>query len=140
MITLNPYLSFTNQSEAALNFYKNIFGGELEVARFSEMADKLPYELAEEHKDLLMHGVLKAGTLQLMAADSAPMGPADTGSSISLSLSGDDETTLTNYFKGLSEGGSITVPLDKASWGDMFGMLTDKFGVGWMVNITSSKG
>ena len=73
-----------------------------------------------------------------MAADTAPgMGEA-TASSTQLSLSGDDETTLRGWWDALVDGGSVTVPLETAPWGDTFGMLVDRFGVPWMVNIAGS--
>ena len=73
-----------------------------------------------------------------MASDAPPGMPLDQGGSISVSLSGDDETTLRGYWNGLAAGGQVTVPLEKAPWGDTFGMLTDKFGIAWLVNISGS--
>jgi PhnB protein len=61
------------------------------------------------------------------------------GSNISISLSGDNEEELRGYWNKLSEGGTIGMPLEKAPWGDTFGMLTDKFGIGWMVNVAGKK-
>ena len=138
MIAMNPYINLTDSAEEALNFYKGIFGGTLDISRFGDMADRMPTPVAEEHKDLIMHGVLKTDDLQLMVSDSAPMGPSTSDSNISISLSGDDDATLTKYYESLSEGGKVTVPLEKAPWGDKFGMLTDKFGVAWMVNVSGS--
>ena len=139
MIVLNPYVSLNDKSEEALNFYKRVLGGEVEITRFGDMPANPSMPVAEEHKNLVMHGVLKTADLQLMVADSAPNGGAPPVSNVSISLSGDDEATLTKYYEGLSEGGSVTVPLAKAPWGDTFGMFTDKFGIGWMVNIVATK-
>ena len=139
MITLNPYINFNTNAEEALNFYKDIFGGELTIMRFSDMPANPDYPVAAEHQNLVMHGDLQADNLRLMAADSAPTGGAPTQSNISVSLSGDDEETLTRYYNVLLEGGKATVPLAKAPWGDTFGMLTDKFGVAWFVNIGAAQ-
>ncbi len=137
-VTLNPYINFNDNSEEVLNFYKGIFGGEVEISRFSEFANE-SMPVADEHKNLVMHGVLKSGDLQLMVADAAPVGGVKQGDNISISLSGDDEATLTKYFEGLSDGATIKEPLAKAPWGDSFGLLTDKFGIGWLVNISAPK-
>lgn len=137
-VQLNPYISFDDNSEEALNFYKSVLGGEVTISRFSEFASpEMP--VADEHQNLVMHGSLISDDLQIFAADAKPVGGATAGDNISISLSGDDETALTNYYNGLSEGGSIQQPLEKAPWGDAFGMFTDKFGIHWMVNIAGPK-
>ena len=137
-VTLNPYISFNDNSEEVLNFYKSVLGGEVTISRFSEFANE-SMPVAEEHKNLVMHGVLKTDGFQLMVADSAPVGGTKVGDNISISLSGDDEAKLTRYYEGLSAGGTIKEPLAKAPWGDSFGMFTDKFGIHWLVNITATK-
>lgn len=139
MVTLNPYLNFTNNAEEVLNFYKSVFGGDVDVTRFGDMPESVETPIAEEHKNLVMHGLLKSDDFQLMVSDSAPMGPSQPGGSIRLSLSGDDEAKLTKYYEGLSAGGKVEMPLAKAPWGDTFGMFTDKYGVDWMVNIAAPK-
>jgi len=137
-VLLNPYINFNDQAEAALTFYKSVFGGETEISRFAEFPD-LPMPVPEDQKNLVMHGVLKSGDLQIMAADSKPMGEVKVGNNITISLSGDDETKLKKYWEGLTDGGAITMPMNVAPWGDQFGMLTDKFGINWLVNITAAK-
>jgi PhnB protein len=67
------------------------------------------------------------------------MGEGTPGDNFSLSFSGDDSDTLTRYFEALGEGGKITQPLATQVWGDTFGMLTDKFGISWFVNISAPK-
>jgi PhnB protein len=74
-----------------------------------------------------------------MLSDSGPMGEGTVGTNFSVSLSGDDEAKLTEYFNKLSEGGKVDVPLGKSPWGDTFGMLHDKYGISWFVNITGAK-
>ncbi len=128
---LNPYLSFSNNARAAMDFYKNVFGGELTVSTFGE--GNMARDPSE--KDKVMHSQLVVSNgYWLMASDTAAsMGqPRPNGT---VSLSGDDEAALKGYWDKLSAGATITMPLEKAPWGDSFGMLIDKFGVPWMVNI-----
>ena len=130
-VTLNPYLSFKDNARQAMEFYQSVFGGELTVSTFADLG--APVE--GEEKDLVMHSQLSADTLVLMGADTPSHMEFSEGRNGSISLSGDDEATLRRYWDGLSAGGGISVPLDKAPWGDTFGMCTDRFGVSWMVNI-----
>lgn len=84
-----------------------------------------------------MHGQLvTAGGMLLMASDRPDEIPLESENAISLSLSGDDADELTAYFTGLSDGGTVGVPLEKAPWGDSFGMVTDRYGIHWMINIS----
>jgi PhnB protein len=77
--------------------------------------------------------------LQLMVSDAMDASDPKVGGNISLSLSGDDEAELTKYFQGLSEGGNVTQALETHPWGDVFGMVVDKYGVNWMVNISKGQ-
>lgn len=87
-----------------------------------------------------MHAMLVATNgMTLMASDTPKQMEYKPGTNVSVSLSGDDEAELRPYFEKLSQGGTIAVPLEKAPWGDTFGMLNDKFGIGWLVNITGKK-
>lgn len=130
---LNPYLSFRDQAREAMEFYRSVFGGELHVNTFGDMA----HDPSEANQ--VMHAMLEApGGMTLMASDTPSGMEVPEGSSISISLSGDDEAELRGYYDKLSESGTVMVPLEKAPWGDHFGMCTDRFGVRWMVNIASS--
>ncbi len=135
-VILNPYLLFSGNAVEVLDFYKSVFGGEVDITHFSDFPDM---EVPEDQKGMVMHSVLKNDHLQLMVSDATPSGGAKNGENISLSLSGDDLETLTNYFEGLSAGGKVTQPLAQHPWGDTFGMLIDKFGISWMFNITATK-
>ncbi len=131
--TLNPYLSFRGNAREALEFYHGIFGGEVTTSTFGEFG-----QADSPTADQLMHGSLTTSDgLTLMAADTPPEMPLNVGDNISVSLSGDTDE-LRGYFSGLSEGGTVTVPLEKQMWGDEFGMCVDKFGINWMVNIAGS--
>ena len=134
---LNPYLSFRDNAREAMEFYESVFGGELHVNTFGEsgMSDD-PGE-----RDKVMHSQLEAPNgMFLMGADTPTGMDHQPGSSISISLSGDDEAKLRGYYEKLSDGGTVMMPLEKAPWGDYFGMCADRFGVSWMVNIAGDGG
>jgi PhnB protein len=133
---LNPYLSFSDNARQAMEFYRDVFGGELAMNTFGEMGGAAP---GDENK--IMHAQLDTPAgYTLMASDTPPGMELSGGSDISISLSGDDADDLRGYFAKLSEGGSVTMPLEKQMWGDEFGMCVDPFGVQWMVNISQSGG
>ena len=135
-VRLNPYISFESDAREAMEFYRSVFGGELTLSTFGEsgMTDD------PAQQDKVMHAMLDAGPdLCLMASDAPPGMPLDSGSQISISLSGDDEARLRGYWDALVDGGgTVTMPLEKAPWGDSFGMCADRFGIAWMVNIAGS--
>ncbi|HTJ56873.1 MAG TPA: VOC family protein [Devosiaceae bacterium] len=127
---LNPYLSFRDNAREAMEFYRSVFGGKLDVMTFGDMAHD------PSQRDLIMHGMLTAPNgFVLMGADTPPGMEVKEGSSITISLSGDDEADLRGYWDKLSQGARIAMPLEKAPWGDVFGMLTDRYGTPWMVDI-----
>ncbi len=130
---LNPYLSFRDNAREAMEFYQTVFGGKLEMQTFKEYhASQDP---SEDHK--IMHAVLTADNgIVFMASDTPNSMEYRTGTNMSMSLSGDNETELRGYYEKLSAGGTIGMPLEKAPWGDLFGMCTDKFGVSWLVDIS----
>lgn len=128
---LNPYLSFKDNARQAMEFYHSIFGGKLSLSTFKEYhASQNPSE-----DDKIMHARLESDGILFMAADT-PIGmDYRPGTNFSISLSGDNEVELRHYFERLASGGRVSMPLEKAPWGDTFGMCTDQFGVNWMVNI-----
>ena len=135
-VQLNPYLSFRDSARAALAFYQSVFGGEVTISRFADAG--ISDDPAEQDK--VMHGMLVGDNgLVLMAADTPDQMDLAYGSSISMSLSGDDTELLTGYWKALSTDGTVTVPLEQSPWGDTFGMCTDSFGTDWLVNILASQ-
>lgn len=134
---LNPYLGFRDNARDAMTFYHSVFGGELTLNTFGEFqASEDPAEA-----DKIMHGMLTTGQgLVLMAADTPNSMDYTPGNTISISLSGDDEAELRGYWDKLTgDGGSVTVPLEPAPWGDLFGMCTDKFGTAWLVNVNGAQ-
>jgi PhnB protein len=131
--TLSPYLNFNGNAAEAMRFYQTVFGGELSVQTFGEanMAQK------PEENNLVVHAALKNGNLALYASDGHPSKKVEFGDNIHLSLMGQENDELTKVFNKLAQSGKVDMPLAKQFWGDTFGMVTDKFGVHWMVNITS---
>lgn len=93
--------------------------------------------VSDEVKDQIMHAQLTSGDIVIMASDGGDHNKVTFGNNVSLSLVGSDEAALTQMFTKLSEGGTVDMKLEKQFWGDIFGMLTDKFGNHWMVNISS---
>jgi PhnB protein len=109
-VQLNPYLSFKDNAREAMEFYKTVFGGTLEMTTFEKGGS--PFEPGQEDK--IMHADLRGDNGITFFASDAPV-------------------------QGEFKSGTITMPLEKAPWGDQFGMLNDKFGVAWMVNIAAQQ-
>lgn len=134
MTILNPYLGFRDNAREAMEFYQTVFGGELTLSTFGELhGSDDPAE-----NDKIMHAQLHSpNDLILMAADTPNSMEFKPGTNYSVSLSGDDETELRGYYDKLVVGGTVLEPLARAPWGDIFGMLVDKFGVTWLVNVSA---
>ncbi|MFJ5550075.1 VOC family protein [Streptomyces sp. NPDC093225] len=129
---LNPYISFSGDARPAMEFYQSVLGGELRVSGYGEFGSEAP----PGYEDKVMHGMLETPDgFTLMGADVPPGMEHAPGNNFAVSLSGDDADRLRGYWEGLSAGGTVSVPLEKQMWGDVFGMCTDKFGITWMVNI-----
>jgi len=133
--TLNPYLNFRGRAREAMEFYQSVFGGELAVNTFGDFhASEDPAE-----QDLIMHAQLETASGYLFMGSDTPSRmeyePGVNNSSVSLSGEASDEAELSGYFTKLGDGGEILQPLEAAPWGASFGMLKDKFGITWLVNI-----
>jgi PhnB protein len=120
-VSLDPYLFFNGNAKEAMEFYKNVFGGDLSITTFGEAMPDNP-----EMKDKIMHA---------MASDGSKA--SEKTAKIELSLSGDDEQKLKGYYEKLSAEGKVKSALKKEAWGDQFGQFQDKYGVDWMVNIST---
>jgi PhnB protein len=118
-----------------MQYYQGVFGGELALNTFGE------YGAADTtDADKIMHSKLETESgFTLMCADNPPGTELQTGNNMAVSLSGDDAAELRGYWEKLSDGGTVTMPLEKQMWGDEFGMCTDRFGVSWLVNISQSQ-
>jgi len=132
---LNPYLHFAGTAREAMEFYQSVLGGSLSLDTFGKFGTT-----EEPMASQIMHGMLETeGGFALMGSDIPPGTEVPSGSSITLSLSGDDPE-LRPCWEALTEGGTVTFPLEKQMWGDEFGQLVDRFGVAWMVNISPPQG
>ncbi|MBA2334816.1 MAG: VOC family protein [Blastocatellia bacterium] len=131
MFGVQPYLMFPGNCEEAINYYKDCMDGEI---LYSQTYGDSPMA-AEGMNDKIMHCTLKIGDTQIMAADSMPDQPASVGSNIHLALGSDDIAKTESMFNKMSEGGKVTMPMEKTFWAERFGMLTDKFGINWMFNV-----
>jgi PhnB protein len=130
---LNPYLNFRDNARQAMEFYHSVFGGKLDVTSFKDGG----MSSGPDTDKLTMHSQLEADNgMTLMASDTPPGMDYQPGTNISISLSGDDEKLLRGYWDKLSAGGMVMMPLEKAPWGDTFGMCSDRFGIQWLVNIS----
>lgn len=132
---LVPYLNFNGSTAEAMKFYKSVLGGTLKMTTFGEAGAAMK----PKDKDLTMHAELISDDIVFYASDGPPGQKIKFGDNISMSIVGADDAKITGYFKKLAKGGKITMKLAKQSWGDKFGMLVDKFGVQWMVNISAPK-
>jgi PhnB protein len=133
---LNPYIGFDSNARQAMEFYKGVFGGELRMNTFGEYGSE-----GTPDSDKIMHAQLETDSgFTLMASDTPSGMQRSHGDNITVSLSGDDAAELHGYWEKLSDGGTVTMPLEKQMWGDEFGMCVDQFGVPWMVNITQQQG
>jgi PhnB protein len=131
---LNPYLNFREGTRGAIEFYASVFGGTPTISTFREAGGM---GLDESEQDKIMHSQLDTDNgFTVMAADVPSY--MDVSPNGTISLSGQDESELRGYWDKLVEGGTVGVPLEKAPWGDTFGMCADRYGVSWMVNIVAS--
>lgn len=132
---LNPYLNFRGNAREAAEFYQSVFGGELTINTFKELGGAQ----SPEEENLVMHSQLETPDgLWLMAADVPPRMEYTPGNNISMSLSGENEAQLRGWYDKLADGGTVTMSLEKAIWGDIFGMCVDRFGINWLVNVNAT--
>ena len=133
MKAVNITLLFDGNAEAALNFYKSVFGGEFE--NFQRMTDIPGNPMPAEEANKVLHATLPIGNSRLMAMD-CPKGRIvhNPGNNFMVTVDTESEEETTRAFNALSEGGNITMPLENQFWGAFFGMVTDKLGIKWMLS------
>jgi PhnB protein len=140
MATINPYLNFSGNCEDAFNFYQSVLGGEFTtLMRFKEVPSEGNLPASEGEK--IMHVALPIGPGTILMGSDRPeaMGPVTSGNNFHISVQTESEAETTRIFKGLSAGGAVSMPLQETFWGATFGMLTDQFGIQWMVNYDKSQ-
>ena len=134
-MVVQPYLFFNGRCEESLNFYAKALGAKVDMLmRFKESPEPPNKPLPPASEDKVMHASLRVGDTVVMASDGM-MTPDASFKGFSLSISVPDKATADKFFSALSAGGKVNLPLAKTFWSPYFGMLTDKFGVDWMIGL-----
>jgi PhnB protein len=131
-VNLEAYLFFPGNTEEAMSFYQGVLGGELSITRRGDVDPTTP----QESSHLVINAALDTGSFTVRASDGSDA-TSEVQTRIELTIIGSDENELRRIFDGLGHGGSVKAPMDKMFWGDIFGALIDKFGIGWQVNVTA---
>ena len=137
MATINPYINFNGNAEEAFNFYKSVFGGEFaSVVRFKDL-ESSEFPVPAEDANKIMRIALPIGGNTLIANDvPESMGPVNENENRSkISVNTESRAEADKIFAGLTEGGTIEMPMDDSPWGTYFGMFRDKFGIEWTVEF-----
>ncbi|MBS1584698.1 MAG: VOC family protein [Bacteroidetes bacterium] len=140
MAKINPYLNFSGNTEEAFNFYKSVFGGEFQtIMRYKDMPQQAPP--GAQASERIMHVALPINNDSLLMGCDRPeaYGEGTRGDNFHISIQTESEEETRRIFNALSEGGKVTMPLERAFWGAYFGMLTDKFGIQWMVSYDTNQ-
>jgi PhnB protein len=134
---LNPYLAFDGTADKAIKLYESALGAQTEtVSRFGDVPGS---DTPPEHKNRVMHAVLRIGEGVIMISDGPPGKPVAVEGNVHITLDFDDPAELTQRFDALAKGGKITMPVQDTFWGAKFGMLTDAYGIQWMLNCDLKK-
>jgi PhnB protein len=136
MARLNPYISFTTQAREALEHYRSVLGGEVRIDTYGSIPGMVDNP---EEQHLVMHGQLETPNgLCIMAADipsSMEYSAPSPGMAVSLTGGPEDHEYIAAAYEGLADGAEVSMPFEKAPWGDYYGQLTDRFGVSWMFDV-----
>ena len=137
--TIQPYLFFAGRCDEAIQFYTKTLGAEVEMLmRHKDSPEPPPPGMLQPgFENKVMHATLRIGGAVLMASDGCDEKGTFDGFRLSLALP--TEADCQRAFAGLSEGGQVAMPLTKTFWSPCFGMVTDRFGVGWMVTVPAQK-
>ncbi|SFJ78597.1 VOC family protein [Thermoflavimicrobium dichotomicum] len=131
-VKINPYLYLPGNSEKAMNYYKNILGGEIvTLQRYRDVPD-IPG--SEDNQDKILHGHLKIGDQSIYFSDWLENNSITFGNQVSLTMEFTEVDAIEKVFHALSEGGKVLMPLQDTFWGAKYGKLTDQFGVNWDLN------
>jgi PhnB protein len=129
-VELNAYLFFPGNAAQAIAFYQQVFGGQVSITRLGDVDPSA----ASAQKNLVINALLIGGDITLRASDREDTS-TDPQTRVELSLIGTDDARLRALFDGLADGGTVRAKLEKQFWGDVFGAVTDKYGIGWQINI-----
>ena len=130
-VQILPYLTFEGTCRQAMEFYRQVFGGELEFRYFREFYGEMP----QPDQEKVMHAELKNDAMSLMGSDTVPGMQTTFGDNVRITVTGTDSQRLAGFFEKLSQGGAVMMPFEKQVWGQELGMLTDKFGTHWLVSV-----
>jgi PhnB protein len=133
----HPYFHFDGNCREAMNFYAELFGGKPEIMTIGESPAK--EQFPKELYDQVLHSHLQNGDFMLMASDMCGMGELNQGNSVDISLTCSSEEEINRLYKQLSKGGKILQELQEQFWGELFAMVTDRFGVRWMLSFRKEK-
>jgi PhnB protein len=143
MATVNIYLTFNGNCEEAFKFYQSVFGGEFPyIGRFKDMPAGEEIKFDPDEANRIMHvSLLISKETMLMGCDTGGEWASGylQGNNFSISITADTKEEAEKLFNGLSDGGKVTMPLNKTFWADYFGVLTDKFGISWMVSFSEAQ-
>jgi len=142
MATTNIYLNFNGNCAQAFDFYRSVFGGEFGyVGRFGDMPESGDYKVPEADKNKIMHISLPIGSSTLMGADCGGEWTSGfvQGTNFSISVTAGSKEEADRIFNALAQGGRVTMPMNNTFWGDYFGMLTDQFGISWMMSFNAQQ-
>jgi PhnB protein len=143
MATINPYITYDGNCEAAFNFYKSVFGTEFAyIGRFKDMPEDDNCKTSPEEAEKIMHVSLPIGKETILMGSDHPEAagyPLNSGNNFAVSINTDSPEEANRLFDGLSEGGKVMMPMQETFWGALFGVFVDKFGIQWMVNHDMKK-
>jgi PhnB protein len=135
-ISLNPYLFFDGNAREAVQFYEKALGGKMMgITTFGDMPTEPNYPLSDDMKNRVMHAHLKVGEADLMFSDTYEGMPYQPGNSIQIAIHPKEEARAREIFAALEDAGQVVIPLHKTDWSSLYGMVTDKFGVTFNVNV-----
>jgi PhnB protein len=135
--TVNPYILLNGTAQAAIGFYESALGAKTEsIMHFGEVP---AMNAPTEQKDLIIHAVMRVGGGVIMLSDAPPNQTIPPGGNIQITLDFSDFAEMSKAFDALASGGKVVMPLADTFWGAKFGMVTDRFGVGWMLNSDMKK-
>ncbi|MFE6995829.1 VOC family protein [Microbacterium sp. NPDC057659] len=133
MAVLNPYLSFRDNAREAMTFYQSVLGGKLDLVEFSSFP-QMPQDPGDANK--IMHSWLATEDGMVLAGSDTPKGMEyQEPQGISVSVSTQDDDRAQAIWDGLADGGTVGIPFESAPWGGRFGMVTDRYGISWMLSV-----
>lgn len=135
-VKLNPYLNFDGTTKEAVYFYEKVLGGKLVgIMTFGDMPEDPNHPLPDNMKDRVMHAHLKVGDTDLMFSDTFPGMPFQPGDTVQIAIHPSEESRAREIFAALEDGGHVVMPLQKTDWSPLYGIVKDKFGVTFQVNV-----